>query len=149
MKTHPRSQYMLLICPEKNTYTRPQAPAKIRPFPSCPRGDSGDKGKSKRAGKKKRPFRLSLAPTIWHWLCVDVLKRKVRCKAIDGLWTAFLFGKRVKKSRGERRERVRACRQTFFRGHLRWFKRLQLPESQNFREQRKNKYEFMSSEGHS
>ena len=44
---------MLLICPEKNTYTWPQAPAKIKPFPSCPRGDSGDKEKSRRAGKKK------------------------------------------------------------------------------------------------
>ena len=94
---------MLLICPEKNTYTWPQAPAKIRPFPSCPRGDSGDKGKSKRAGKKTRPFRLSLAPTICPWVCEDVLKRKVRCKAIDGLWTAFLFGERVKKS-GEGKE---------------------------------------------
>ena len=47
---------MLLICPEKNTYTRPQAPAKIRPFPSCPRGDSGDKGKSK--GREKKHARL-------------------------------------------------------------------------------------------
>ena len=63
---------MPLNCPEKNTYTRPQAPAKIRPFPSCPRGDSGDKGKSKGREKKTRPFRLSLAPTISPWVCEDV-----------------------------------------------------------------------------
>ena len=149
-KTHPRSQYMLLNCPEKNTYTRPKAPAKIRPFPSCPRGDSGDKGKSKRAGKKKNArLDFPLPPLSAPGYARMFWSARLGAKLLMACEQPLCSGKGVKKSRGERRERVRACRQTFFRGHLRWFKRLQLPESQNFREQRKNKYEFMSSEGHS
>ena len=89
---------MLLICPGKNTYTWPQAPAKIRPFPSCPRGDSGDKGKSKGREKKHARLDFPLPPL-----------------SAPGYARMFLFGERVKKSRGERRERVRACRQTFFK----------------------------------
>ena len=37
----------------------------------------------------------------------------VGCQYRSGLWTGSLFGERVKKSQGEGREKVRACRQTF------------------------------------
>ena len=77
---------MLLICPGKNTYTWPQAPAKIRPFPSCPRGDSGDKGKSKGREKKHARLDFPLPPL-----------------SAPGYARMFLFGERVKKI--ERREK--------------------------------------------
>ena len=37
----------------------------------------------------------------------------VGCQRRSSLWTGSLFGERVKKSQGEGREKVRACRQTF------------------------------------